>query len=341
VARSAALCSEIGRSGARASVTLEPAGAALLDAALSDECVEVVVLPSPRRMGRINMTVATPASRSAANDKNKLGRLRHLHPSFCEREHRWCPLLAIASIGIQPGSQPRERLVESLSYGAGWNAERLGDRCRRAAFDEARDDGRAIRLVELDDEIDEKFVQSDLCHQLVGRCRCLCVVRERVARSTPSMASVLHASKIANHLGEPRPHRPSGVWLASPRGDPRLLHEVVRVVSIAREPRREAFQPSDVLEHRLRVRHFGHDPILPPALQTLPRIASTAISARAATRNPSLRCFTLVARRLGSSSGGPDQHLCAPRRELGLQVERLTHFSDPVPSIAAHYSMWR
>jgi hypothetical protein len=112
---------------------------------------------------------------------------------------------------------------------------------------------------------------SLLCQQLVGRCRYLWVVRERVARSTPSIASVLHASKVANHLGEPRPHRPSGVWLASPRGDPRLLHEIVSVVSIVRERSREAFQPGDVLEQLLSL-HFGHDPILTPESQTLPRI---------------------------------------------------------------------
>ncbi len=162
--------------------------------------------------------------------------------------------------------------MKSLPYRAGRDAERLGDRCRSAAFDEAPDDGGAIRLVELDDELHEKPVQLDLCHQLVGRCRYLCVVRERVARSTPSIASVLHASKVANHLGEPRPHRPSSVWLASPRGDPRLLHEIVSVVSIVREHRREAFQPGDVLQQLLRTRHFGHDPILSPASQTLPRI---------------------------------------------------------------------
>jgi hypothetical protein len=162
--------------------------------------------------------------------------------------------------------------VESLSHRAGRYAERLGDRCRRAAFDEASDDGRAIRLVELEDKLHENPVELELCHELVRRCRRLCVVRDRVTRHTSSIASALHAGKVANHLGEPRSHRPRGVWLASPRGDPRLLHEIVRVVAVVRERRREAFQPGDVLEQQLRRRHFGHDPILSPVWETLPRI---------------------------------------------------------------------
>jgi hypothetical protein len=68
--------------------------------------------------------------------------------------------------------------------------------------------------------------------------------------------------------------------LALPRGDPRLLHEIVGVVSIVREHRREALQPGDVLEQVFRTRHFGHDPILSPTWQTLPRISLEPIANR-------------------------------------------------------------
>jgi hypothetical protein len=107
-------------------------------------------------------------------------------------------------------------------------------------------------------------MQLHLLQQLVGRCGHLCVIRDGFAYSSPSIASTLHASEVAHHLREPSSHWPTGVGLAAPRRNPRLLDEIVGVVSIVRERGRKAPQPCGILQELFRSWLSGHAPILSP-----------------------------------------------------------------------------
>jgi hypothetical protein len=60
-------------------------------------------------------------------------------------------------------------------------------------------------------------------------------IRDGFARGSSSIASTLHASKVADDLRKPWPHWPTRVRLAPPCGNPRFLDEIVGVVAVVRE----------------------------------------------------------------------------------------------------------
>jgi hypothetical protein len=116
-------------------------------------------------------------------------------------------------------------------------------------------------------------VQPHLREQRIRLRRLRGIDRRLLAGHAAHRAPSPHAREVAHHLRQPRPQRARRIRRTAPRGDRRLLHEVVRVVGVSGEAQREPLQPHGVGEQLVGSWRFTHTCILSPRTETLPPIA--------------------------------------------------------------------
>ena len=179
--------------------------------------------------------------------------LRHEDP-FREREEGDCPAFPISGF-VEPRAQLTDRLAHPPPHGSGGNPLGARDVGQRDALAEVEQHGVAIRLVELENQVD----QQPLClgprdQDLRRRDVIVENGRRLLSRRSPRLTASAHAEGVAKNLPEPRSQRVARLRRPPYRGAQRLLDEIIGDVRIADEAHREPSQPSRVGEQLFRCR---------------------------------------------------------------------------------------
>ena len=154
------------------------------------------------------------------------------------------PGLAAAGRAVEGVAQLVERAAEPRADGRDGNAVTLGDLARRQVFEEAHQDGRALRLVELEHGVDHRAVERGPRDEIGGRRLCLGVgPRRSLPPPAPARPVAGPVGEAARDLPEPRAQRARAPWRVGQGPEKRGLDDVLGGVLVMDDALREGLEP--------------------------------------------------------------------------------------------------